>query len=77
MQVDKENELNNDEDDNDWEYAEGPAEIIWQGNEIIVKKKRIRISKKDVDQHTTKEVMLHLFYLYGCCLDYFMGVCIL
>ena len=74
MQVDKENELNDDDDD--WEYEEGPAEIIWQGNEIIVKKKRVRISKKDADQLSTQEVVLHLFYMYGCCLDYFMG-CVL
>lgn len=51
-EVEKENELN---EDDDWEYAEGPAEIIWQGNEIIVKKKRVRIAKKDVDQHSRKE----------------------
>lgn len=61
MQVEKENELN---EDDDWEYAEGPAEIIWQGNEIIVKKKRVRIAKKDVDQHSRKEVLLRLFQLY-------------
>ncbi|CAA6660188.1 unnamed protein product [Spirodela intermedia] len=31
----------------DWEYVEeGPAEIIWKGNEIIVKKKRIRVPKR-------------------------------
>lgn len=47
-QVEQEKEL--DEDEN-WEYAdEGPAEIIWQGNEIIVKKKRIKVAKKTVDQ---------------------------
>ncbi|GAB2278212.1 hypothetical protein Dimus_012905 [Dionaea muscipula] len=39
------NELN---DDDDWEYVEeGPAEIIWQGNEIIVRKKKVRVPKKD------------------------------
>ncbi|KAL3695560.1 hypothetical protein R1sor_009636 [Riccia sorocarpa] len=33
------------EDDEDWRYVDddGPAEIIWQGNEIIVKKKRVRV----------------------------------
>ncbi|KAL5787011.1 hypothetical protein ACOSP7_003960 [Xanthoceras sorbifolium] len=44
-----------DEDD-DWEYIEeGPAEIIWQGNEIIIKKKKVRIPKKDANQLTGKE----------------------
>ncbi|KAF7802169.1 zinc finger CCCH domain-containing protein 5-like isoform X1 [Senna tora] len=36
-------------DDDEWEYVEeGPAEIIWQGNEIILKKKKVRIPKKDL-----------------------------
>ncbi|CAL1385178.1 unnamed protein product [Linum trigynum] len=36
--------------DSNWEYVEeGPAEIIWQGNEIIVKKKRVRVPKKNAD----------------------------
>ncbi|KAK9287468.1 hypothetical protein L1049_015889 [Liquidambar formosana] len=48
-------EMENKEGD-DWEYVEdGPAEIIWQGNEIIVKKKRVRVPKKDVDQQTREE----------------------
>ncbi|KAA8536620.1 hypothetical protein F0562_029098 [Nyssa sinensis] len=52
-QVDQENELKEDED---WEYVEeGPPEIIWQGNEIIVKKKRVRVKKKDVDLQTKRE----------------------
>ncbi|KAI3445550.1 hypothetical protein Pfo_002215 [Paulownia fortunei] len=39
-----------------WEYVEeGPPEIIWQGNEIIVKKKKIKVKKKDADQQITKE----------------------
>ncbi|CAL1353101.1 unnamed protein product [Linum trigynum] len=43
------NEDGCDEDSN-WEYVEeGPAEIIWQGNEIIVKKKRVRVPKKNAD----------------------------
>ncbi|KAL2460601.1 Zinc finger CCCH domain-containing protein 5 [Abeliophyllum distichum] len=38
-QVGCENEVNED----GWEYVEeGPPEIIWQGNEIIVKKKKVR-----------------------------------
>ncbi|XP_074566119.1 uncharacterized protein LOC141822688 [Curcuma longa] len=39
----EENEL---DEDNEWDYIEeGPAEIIWQGNEIIVKKKRVKVAK--------------------------------
>lgn len=50
-QVEQEKEL---EEEDDWEYVdEGPAEIIWQGNEITVKKKRVKVSKK-----TEKEVLL-------------------
>ncbi|KAK9095801.1 hypothetical protein Sjap_021298 [Stephania japonica] len=47
QQSENEDDLN---DDGDWDYVEeGPAEIIWQGNEIIVKKKRVRIPKKIAD----------------------------
>lgn len=53
-QVENENEFN---EDDDWEYVEeGPAEIIWQGNEIIVKKKRVRVPKKDANQQSRQEV---------------------
>ncbi|ONK77375.1 uncharacterized protein A4U43_C02F5870 [Asparagus officinalis] len=42
------NEL--DEDD-EWDYIEdGPAEIIWKGNEIIVKKKMAKIPKGSADR---------------------------
>lgn len=48
------------EDENDWEYVEeGPAEIIWQGNEIIVKKKKVKVPKKKAEQRTIEEVLLH------------------
>ena len=65
----KENEC--DEDD-DWEYVEeGPTEIIWQGNEIIIRKKKVRVPKKDANPLSKKEViltlltaMLGLFLLY-------------
>lgn len=47
------------DDDDGWEYVEeGPSEIIWQGNEIIVKKKKIRVKKKDTHQQNLKEVSL-------------------
>ncbi|XP_024961307.1 zinc finger CCCH domain-containing protein 5 [Cynara cardunculus var. scolymus] len=43
-------------EDDEWEYVEeGPPEIIWQGNEIIVKKNKVRVKKKDANQHTEKE----------------------
>ncbi|XP_031394722.1 zinc finger CCCH domain-containing protein 5 isoform X2 [Punica granatum] len=45
-----------EEEDGDWEYIEeGPAEIIWQGNEIIVKKKRVKVPKKDATLQRLKE----------------------
>ncbi|KMT03308.1 hypothetical protein BVRB_8g198460 isoform C [Beta vulgaris subsp. vulgaris] len=48
------NEVNDDDDG--WEYIEeGPAEIIWKGNEIIVKKKKIRVPKKTPDIQTEKQ----------------------
>ncbi|WVZ75007.1 hypothetical protein U9M48_023112 [Paspalum notatum var. saurae] len=37
---------NESEQDGEWEYVEdGPAEIIWKGNEIIVKKKKVKVPK--------------------------------
>lgn len=43
-------------DDDEWEYVEeGPPEIIWQGNEIIVKKNKVRVKKKDTGQDIEKE----------------------
>lgn len=37
-------------DEGEYEYMEeGPPEIIWQGNEIIVRKKKVRVKKKDPD----------------------------
>ncbi|XP_043720426.1 zinc finger CCCH domain-containing protein 5 isoform X2 [Telopea speciosissima] len=52
-QVEPENEL---EEDDAWEYIEeGPAEIIWEGNEIIVKKKRIKVPKKSADEKRREE----------------------
>ncbi|CAN0913286.1 Zinc finger CCCH domain-containing protein 5 [Linum grandiflorum] len=38
------------DEDSNWEYVEeGPPEIIWQGNEIIVRKKKVRVPKKHPD----------------------------
>lgn len=45
-----------DIDEDGWEYVEeGPPEIIWQGNEIIVKKKKVRVKKNDTDLQIVKE----------------------
>lgn len=43
--------LENEPDgDGEWEYVEdGPPEIIWQGNEIIVKRNKVKVKKKDPD----------------------------
>ncbi|PKA66754.1 Zinc finger CCCH domain-containing protein 5 [Apostasia shenzhenica] len=48
----KENEHGNElEEDGEYEYIEeGPAEVIWQGNEIIVKKKRVKVPKRNSEQ---------------------------
>lgn len=36
----------NDDDESAWEYVEeGPAEIIWEGNEIIVRKQKVKVLK--------------------------------
>ncbi|CAN4110773.1 unnamed protein product [Withania somnifera] len=49
--------LENESDgDDEWEYVEdGPPEIIWQGNEIIVKRNKVKVKKKDPDPLTLKE----------------------
>lgn len=75
LQVEKENECN---EDDDWEYVEeGPAEIIWQGNEIIIRKKKIRVLKKDANHLSGKEVGVHLSPTrFTYFLDYFV-VCFL
>ncbi|XP_057726054.1 zinc finger CCCH domain-containing protein 5-like isoform X1 [Arachis stenosperma] len=48
------NDNGSDNDDDQWEYVEeGPPEIIWQGNEIILKrnKVRVRVSNKETKQN--------------------------
>ncbi|KAJ1696437.1 hypothetical protein LUZ63_004949 [Rhynchospora breviuscula] len=43
-------------DDGEWEYVEsGPAEIIWKDNEIIVKKKTIKVPKSNAQKEPKKE----------------------
>ncbi|XVF86162.1 hypothetical protein PTKIN_Ptkin18bG0018000 [Pterospermum kingtungense] len=49
-------ETKQEDSDDDWEYVEeGPAEIIWQGNEIIVKKKKVRVPKVEANQNSKEE----------------------
>ncbi|CAN1352419.1 Zinc finger CCCH domain-containing protein 5 [Linum perenne] len=44
------------DEDSNWEYVEeGPPEIIWQGNEIIVRKKKVRVPKKHVEVHSKED----------------------
>ncbi|KAL6178925.1 hypothetical protein ACLB2K_050442 [Fragaria x ananassa] len=39
---------NEDGDDDEWEYVEeGPAEIVYKGNEITIKKKRVKVPKRN------------------------------
>ena len=46
-------------EDEEWDYVEdGPAEIIWQGNEITVKKKMVKVPKKAKDKQLSQEVKL-------------------
>ncbi|URE11617.1 Zinc finger C-x8-C-x5-C-x3-H type (and similar) [Musa troglodytarum] len=48
--------VNEVDGDDEWDYIEeGPAEIIWQGNEIIVKKKRVRVAKKNANKQQSEE----------------------
>ncbi|XVE91021.1 hypothetical protein DITRI_Ditri20bG0122600 [Diplodiscus trichospermus] len=50
-------ESKQEEMDDDYEYVEeGPAEIIWQGNEIIVRKKKVRVPKGEANQNSKEEV---------------------
>ncbi|EOY25726.1 Zinc finger C-x8-C-x5-C-x3-H type family protein isoform 3 [Theobroma cacao] len=39
----------------DWEYIEGSPQIIWEGNEITVRKKQVRVPKKDANQKSKEE----------------------
>lgn len=54
QQKDKEQQVTDDaeaNEDEEWEYVEeGPPEIIWQGNEIIVKKNKVRVKKTSTNK---------------------------
>ncbi|KAJ6342963.1 hypothetical protein OIU78_010809, partial [Salix suchowensis] len=55
-EIEADGKENGCDEDDDWEYIEeGPAEIIWQENEIIVRKKKVRVPKKNADRQGTKE----------------------
>ncbi|XP_027331530.1 zinc finger CCCH domain-containing protein 5 isoform X2 [Abrus precatorius] len=51
------NEREDQIDDDEYEYVEeeGPPQIIWQGNEIILKKKQIRVRVRDRDRDKDKD----------------------
>ncbi|XP_038905963.1 zinc finger CCCH domain-containing protein 5 isoform X3 [Benincasa hispida] len=51
-QAENENEFN---EEDGWEYIEGPAEVIWKGEEIILKKKLIKVPKKGVQPEKSLE----------------------
>jgi len=49
-----------------WEYVEdGPAEIIWQGNEIIVKKPRKKV-RKGTHSGTPLAIEVIILVCFGC-----------
>lgn len=50
-----------EDEDGEYEYIEeGPPEIIFQGNEIILRKNKVRVPKKSVVQMDGNEVNHHL-----------------
>ncbi|XP_057828064.1 zinc finger CCCH domain-containing protein 5 isoform X2 [Cryptomeria japonica] len=56
IQIQQAQEAAKKEEEENWEYVEdGPAEIIWQGNEIIVQKKKIRVPKGKLDVNTVAD----------------------
>lgn len=55
----KDDHGNGTEEDDEWEYVEdGPAEIIWEGNEITVKKKMVKVPKKAKENQPIQQVQL-------------------
>ncbi|MCO5594677.1 hypothetical protein L7F22_048710 [Adiantum nelumboides] len=45
-----------EEDANAWDYVEeGPAEIIWEGNEIIVRKQKVKVPKSRLEKVDSTE----------------------
>ncbi|GLJ06848.1 hypothetical protein SUGI_0050230 [Cryptomeria japonica] len=53
IQIQQAQEAAKKEEEENWEYVEDvPAEIIWQGNEINVQKKKIRVPKGKLNVKT-------------------------
>jgi hypothetical protein len=65
----KDDQGNQSEEDSEWEYVEdGPAEIIWKGNEIIVKKKKVKVPKGSKEKLPVQEVtILSVMNFYWFC----------
>jgi len=65
----KDDQGNQSEEDSEWEYVEdGPAEIIWKGNEIIVKKKKVKVPKGSKETLPVQEVtILYVISFYWFC----------
>ena len=65
----KDDQGNQSEEDSEWEYVEdGPAEIIWKGNEIIVKKKKVKVPKGSKEKLPVHEVtILFVINFYWLC----------
>jgi hypothetical protein len=61
----KDDQGNQSEEDSEWEYVEdGPAEIIWKGNEIIVKKKKVKVPKGSKEKLPVQEVTISIRYKF-------------
>jgi len=65
----KDDQGNQSEEDSEWEYVEdGPAEIIWKGSEIIVKKKKVKVPKGSKEKLPVHEVtILFVINFYWLC----------
>lgn len=62
---------NKSEEDGEWDYVEdGPAEIIWQGNEIIVKKKKVKVPKGVKEKPLSPKVDSLKFYFFISSVDF-------
>ena len=56
----KEDEERRKEEEEEWMYVDdnAPAEIIWEGNEIIVRKKKVRIRRSEYQKTISDKVIL-------------------
>ena len=46
------------EEDDKGDYVDGPAEIIWEGDKIFVKKKRVKVAEGSADKKQDAEVYI-------------------